>query len=151
SNHEELRRLPGSAGREFHQLLTFEELVEGSVSLPDLLDEAQRQLDAFDGPIDAIVGYWDFPVSVMVPILCDRYGLPSGDLEAVAKCEHKYWSRLEQQKVIDEHPAFGLIDLEDPAATLPDHMNFPAWIKPIKSTSSEGAHYIENDEQLQGK
>lgn len=151
SNHEELRRLPGSAGREFHQLLTFEELVEGSVSLPDLLEEAQRQLDAFDGPIDAIVGYWDFPVSVMVPILCDRYGLPSADLEAVAKCEHKYWSRLEQQKVIDEHPAFGLIDLEDPAATLPDHMNFPAWIKPIKSTSSEGAHYIENDEQLRGK
>lgn len=147
-NHEQLRALPGADDLEFHELLTFDELVVGTVSLTDLLDKAHRQLDAFDGSIDAIVGYWDFPVSAMVPILCDRYGLPSIDLEAVAKCEHKYWSRLEQQKVIDEYPAFGLIDLDDPSARLPEHMNYPAWIKPIKSTSSEGAYHLENDEQL---
>ena len=150
-NHDKLRAASGSRDLAFHQLLTPEELLQGTVSMPDLLDSAQRTLDAFDGSIDAIVGYWDFPVSAMVPILCDRYGVPSVDLEAVVKCEHKYWSRLEQQKVIDEYPAFGLIDLEDPSASLPEHMSYPAWIKPIKSVSSEGAHYIENDEQLRDK
>lgn len=146
---EELRTLPAADQYSFRQLLTFEELQEGTVSLPDLLDQAQHQLDAFDGSIDAIVGYWDFPASMLVPILCDRYGLRSKSLEAVVKCEHKYWSRLEQQKVIDEYPAFDLIDLEDPSATLPDHMSYPVWIKPIKSFSSEGAHRVEDEEQLQ--
>lgn len=146
---EELRTLPAAEQYNFRQLLTFEELQEGTVSLPDLLDRAQRQLDAFDGSIDAIVGYWDFPASMLVPILCDRYGLRSKSLEAVVKCEHKYWSRLEQQKVIDAYPAFDLIDIDDPSATLPDHMSYPAWIKPIKSFSSEGAHYVGDEEQLQ--
>src|SRR5690625_4716344 len=141
-NHQELRKLPNAEGYDFHQLLTVEQLQSGTVSVPDLLEEAHRQLDDFEGSIDAIVGYWDFPISVMVPILCQRYGLPSADLEAVAKCEHKYWSRLEQQKVIDEYPAFGLIDVEDDSPMMPEHVSYPAWIKPVKSTSSEGAHRI---------
>ena len=66
----------------------------------------------FDGRIDAIVGYWDFPVSTLVPILGERYGIRSTSLESVVKCEHKYWSRLEQQKVIDRHPRFGRVDLD---------------------------------------
>ncbi|GAA4429047.1 ATP-grasp domain-containing protein [Georgenia halophila] len=148
-NHSTLRSLPNADQYEFHQLLTPEELQEGTVAVPELLDKAQRQLDAFDGSIDAIVGYWDFPVSSMVPILCDRYGLRSADLEAVVKCEHKYWSRLEQQKVIQEYPAFGLIDLGDEHATRPEHVSYPAWIKPIKGTESEGAHHLEDDQQLQ--
>lgn len=147
-NHQELRKLPGAEGNDFHQLLTIEELQAGTVSVPDLLEKAHRQLDAFEGTIDAIAGYWDFPVGVMVPILCQRYGLPSADLEAVAKCEHKYWSRLEQQKVIEEYPAFGLIDVNDPSATMPEHVSYPAWVKPVKSTSSEGAHRIADDQEL---
>ena len=147
-NHQELRKLPGAEENAFHQLLTVEELQAGTVSVPDLLDQAHRQLDAFEGSIDAIAGYWDFPISVMVPILCQRYGLPSADLEAVAKCEHKYWSRLEQQKVIEDYPAFGLIDVDDPSAAMPEHVSYPAWIKPVKSTSSEGAHRIADDHEL---
>ena len=79
---------------------------------PTLLDKAQGVLDAFDGRIDAIVGYWDFPVSTLIPILSERYGTRSTSLESVVKCEHKYWSRLEQQKVTDRHPRFGRVDLD---------------------------------------
>lgn len=147
-NHEALQAMPDADRYRFHQLLTREEMQEGTVSVPDLLDEARRKLDAFDGTLDAIVGYWDFPVTMMVTILCAERGLRSASLEAVVKCEHKYWSRLVQQKVIDEHPAFALLDLSDDDATLPDGLSYPAWIKPIKSASSEGAHYVEDDEQL---
>lgn len=148
-NLEALRQVPGADEYTFHQLLTFEQLQGGTVSVPRLLEQAEHQLQSFEGTIDAIVGYWDFPVTVMVPILCERYGLPSADLKAIAACEHKYWSRLEQQKVIEEYPGFGLIDLDDPQASLPQHMSYPAWIKPIKSTSSEGAYRIEDDAELQ--
>ena len=90
----------------FHPLLSDGELAGGeTVDLPGLLDAAQRQVEAFDGPVHAVIGFWDFPVSTMVPMLCERLGLRWASLESVVKCEHKYWSRLEQAKVIDEVPA----------------------------------------------
>ena len=146
--YNELVTLPEADQYTFHGILSLEDLQSGVISLADLLARAQEQLDAFDGTIDAIVGYWDFPVSMMVPILCDRYGLPSKPLVSVVRCEHKYWSRLEQQKVIDEYPGFDLIDVHDPSAKLPQHMTYPAWLKPIKSFSSEGAHRVDDETEL---
>jgi len=148
TNRATLGRLADADQYDFHQLLGRDELQTGTVSVPHLLERAHAVLDAFPGSIDAIVGYWDFPVSMMVPILCDRYGLCSASLTAVVKCEHKYWSRLQQQQVIEECPAFGLIDPHDPQPRLPVPLGYPVWIKPIKSTASQGAHFVENDEQL---
>lgn len=80
-----LRDLPGADRYRFHQLLTVEELQHGDdIPFDDLLDEATRQLEEFDEQVDAVVGYWDFPVSSMVPILCARLGLRSASLEAVS-------------------------------------------------------------------
>ena len=145
----ELATLPDAQDFVFHGLLTLEELQSGTINLTALLQKAQRQLDAFDDTIDGIVGYWDFPISLMVPMLCARYHLPSKNLDAAVKCEHKYWSRLEQQRFIEEYPKFGLVDYHDPNATLPAHMSYPVWAKPIKSFSSEGAYRVTSDEQLQ--
>src|SRR5699024_7091721 len=131
-----------------HSLLTVDEMQEGRVSFSKILQRTQDRLEQFEGSIDAIVGYWDFPVNMLVPILSQRYELRSKDLEAVVKCEHKYWSRLEQQKVLDEVPAFALIGAEDPIATLPVHMSFPVWVKPIQSFSSQGAHYAPDQAGL---
>jgi hypothetical protein len=115
------------------------------VSIPDLLDRAIAQLDGRERPVDAIVGFWDFPVSTLVPMLAERYGLHSASLESVVKCEHKYWSRLEQQKVTDAYPPFGLVDL-DGEARLPDGVSCPAWLKPVKSYSSELAFKVDDDD-----
>lgn len=116
------------------------------VPMRRLLEKAERRLAAFDGPVDAIVGYWDFPVSSMVPILCERHGLPSASLESVVKCENKYWSRLEQQKACDAHPSFALVDLDNPS--LPAEVDFPFWMKPVKSYSSALAYRIETPEDF---
>ena len=142
-----LHDLPDADRYRFLPLLSDGELAGGeSVDLPGLLDAAQRQVEAFDGPVHALVGFWDFPVSTMVPILCERLGLRWATLEAVVKCEHKYWSRLEQAKVIDEIPGFGLLDPDDPV--LPDGMTFPVWLKPIRSASSELAFRADDSQQL---
>ncbi|QPP06833.1 ATP-grasp domain-containing protein [Streptomyces bathyalis] len=146
-NHELLHDLPHLSAYRFHALLGKEELMEDEhVPLRSLIEKAERRLEAFDGPIDAIVGYWDFPVSSMVPILCERYGLPGASLESVVKCEDKYWSRLEQQKVCDAHPGFALVDLDDPSR--PAELRFPMWLKPVKSYSSALAFRVEDNEQF---
>ena len=142
-----LNRLPDAERYRFHRLLSSDELLfRDTIPLPDLLAEAQQQIEAFDGRVDALIGFWDFPVSTMVPMLCQRYGLRWASLESVVKCEHKYWSRLEQRRVIDEYPRFGLVDLDEP--NLPDDLRYPVWVKPIKSVSSALAYRVEDDQQL---
>ncbi|GAA5113625.1 ATP-grasp domain-containing protein [Haloechinothrix salitolerans] len=131
----------------FHPLLRIEELQAAEIDISALLDKATEQLEAFEGSIDAIVGYWDFPVSSMVPILCDRFGLRSADLDAVVKCEHKYWSRLEQSKVIDDYPAFGLVDPFHDTMP-PDGLDYPFWIKPVKSFSSALAFKVRDETEF---
>jgi hypothetical protein len=143
-NLELLRRMPGHERQTFLPVLTPGEMQQGEVSIPDLLDRAVRTLD--DTPVDAVIGFWDFPISTLVPLLADRYGLHGASLEAVVKCEHKYWSRLEQQQVTDAHPRFGLVDLDDPR--LPDGLRYPVWLKPVKSYSSELAFHVSDDRQL---
>jgi hypothetical protein len=148
-NVEILREDPQADQYRFHPLLDVEELQVGEVDLADLVGKAQRQLEAFDGRIDAIVGYWDFPVSSMVPILNRRFGLRGASLEAVVKCEHKYWSRLEQQKVTDAHPRFALLDLDSSDAVRPpEGLSYPMWVKPVKSYSSELAYRVADDAEF---
>jgi hypothetical protein len=144
-NRRVLERLPGADTYRFHGVLTPEDLQHGEIDFDELLTKAQRRLDSFDGDVGAIVSYWDFPAATLVPMLCARYGLPSVSLEAVLKCEHKYWSRIEQRKVIDELPAFGIVDLDDANPAVPDGVGFPMWLKPVKSFSSELAFKAEDE------
>ncbi|WP_128382249.1 ATP-grasp domain-containing protein [Streptomyces cavernae] len=148
ANLPTLQQIPGADSLRFHQLLTIEELQVGEVHLPTLIKKAQGVLDDFDGSIDAIVGYWDFPVSTLVPILSERHGTRSTSLESVVKCEHKYWSRLEQQKVTDRHPRFGRVDLTGEPPRPPENVGFPMWVKPALSYSSELAFGVGDEQEF---
>ena len=149
-NEQVLRELPDAGQYRFRPLLSIAELqYEDEIRLPELLAKAQRELEAFDGSVDAIIGFWDFPVSSMVPILCHQFGgLCCASLDAVVKCEHKYWSRLEQQKVIDEYPRFGLVDPERDTRP-PQGVRYPMWIKPVKSFSSALAFGVADQQEFQ--
>ena len=105
--------------------------------MQQLIETARAQLRTFDGSIDAIVAYMDFPVSTMWPILCREFGTPSPSLESLLKCEHKYWSRLDQKQVVPEHiPDFFAFDPFETSALARVPFDFPFWLKPIKSSGS---------------
>lgn len=149
-NLDMLVAVPNSAEMEFHQLLSMAELQGEEIDLPELLRKARETLDTFEGSVDAVVGYWDFPVSTLVPILCAERGLRASSLESIVRCEHKYWSRLVQREVAPEAvPGFGLVDLEHANPTPPPGVNFPMWLKPVKSFSSELAFGVDNEEEFQ--
>ncbi|SNR42805.1 ATP-grasp domain-containing protein [Haloechinothrix alba] len=134
-NRAVLEAMPDAAECTFHPLLTFDEIYGEEIDFNSVLAAAQRQLDAFAGPIDAIIGFWDFPVSTMLPLLRRRFGLPTASIEQVLMCEHKYWSRLVQQRVIEEYPAFAVIDPDNDGEP-PEELRYPMWIKPVKSFAS---------------
>lgn len=151
ANLETLRDAPRLADCRIHPLLDVEDIWrDDDIPFDELLDRSRAELDAFDGQVDAIVGYWDFPVSSLVPILCAERGLSGAPLDAVVTCEHKYWSRLAQRDVIEEIPGFAAIDLdEDPEPqTLPEGLSYPVWLKPIKSASSELAFRATEDAEF---
>lgn len=135
-HRNKLGRLSHANECAYHALLAHDELVDRqSYNVDRLMDKALSELRAFAGPVDAVVAYMDFPASTMVPVLCRELGLPSASLESVLCCEHKYWSRLEQSKVVpDAVPRFALVDpfSSDGAPPLP----LPLWLKPIKSWGS---------------
>jgi hypothetical protein len=148
-----LRKLKGIRDAEcynFHALLEYEDVVKPlDYPYESMLKKAEDQLRQFPGTIDAIFSHWDFPADTMLPILCQKFGLPSPTLENILKCGHKYWARLEQQKIIPEHiPAFCAFDpfADDPLAQI--DLPFPFWIKPIKSFGSYLGFYIDSEQSF---
>ena len=135
-----LESMEGARDYSFHTLLTHEEAVcpsDGHIQFDNLLSAAEQRLYRFDGSVDAVIGYWDFPASGLAPILQMEFGLAGPSLEAVARCEHKYWSRCVQREVLpDLVPPFVAVDpfAEDPLSRI--DLRYPFWIKPIKAHSS---------------
>lgn len=134
----------------FHGLLDYNEITAARrFDMEALLDKARGVLKAFPEPIDAIVGYWDFPTILMMPILRREFGLRGPTLESVLRCEHKYWSRIEQAKVVpDEVPRFALVDPFDDKAADDLDLAFPFWIKPVKAHSSLLGYRVRNRGEL---
>ncbi|MFV9454271.1 ATP-grasp domain-containing protein [Rhodococcus sp. NM-2] len=146
-NKRILERMPDARGCRFHSLLSWEEMFGERIAFDDLLSSAQCQLDSFSGSVDAIIGFWDFPVSAMLPLLRNWCGLATASVEEVVMCEHKYWSRIIQQRVIEEYPRFGLVDPSNDREP-PANVHFPMWIKPVKSFSSLLAFRVTNVDEF---
>ncbi|TFH85765.1 ATP-grasp domain-containing protein [Billgrantia azerbaijanica] len=152
-NRERLARLRGAEGYRFHGVIAPAKVYDTEeFDIAAMLAEASRVLEAFDGHIDAIVGYMDFPVSTMLPILCERFGTRSTSLESLLKCEHKYWSRRVQREVIADYiPNFTAFDpFDDEALT---HIGeaglyIPFFVKPIKSSGSRLGFLIDSPESF---
>lgn len=143
---QQLLTLPNAPQYRFHALFTRAELRSpDGFPVPWLLSEGRKRLHRFPGTIDAIVSYWDFPASTILPLLRDCAGLPGPSLESVLRCEHKFWSRLEQRRAAPAHvPGFCAVDpfAEDPLSQVT--LDFPFWIKPVKAVLSYLGFRIES-------
>jgi len=148
----QLETLGGPDEYHFHELYSHAQVKPaGNVEFPvaGLLRGAREKLAAFPARVDAVVGFWDFPVSTMLPLLRAPHHLPSPSFEAVLKCEHKYWSRLEQRHAVPRFtPSFCAVDpfADDPVAGIT--INYPFWIKPVKSASSYLGFKVRNRHEL---
>ena len=148
-NLDKLQRLPEANECDFHPAIDISEMrgVE-KLEMEELIKKTFERIDNH-GKIDAIVSYYDFPGTTLVPIIAEKYKLPGPTLESVMKCEHKFWSRLEQSKVIPRSiPLFKIFDPFDERAYQDIEMIPPFWIKPIKSYRSILAYRINSEYQF---
>lgn len=150
-NKATLEQLPAAADCTFHAALTLDEMrSDPPKPIPQMLELAAERMANIDGGADGVASFFDFPGTILAALLAERFGLPGPRFEAVMKCEHKYWSRLEQQKVIDGFiPTFRVFDpFEDDVYGRLD-LIAPFWIKPIKSFRSFLAFNIGDERQFQ--
>jgi hypothetical protein len=149
-SREMLQRLPQAADCEFHVALEMDDIRHvNEYDIDALIDKAVDAMQSVPGGPAAIVSFYDFPGTLLVPILARHFDLPGPSVEAVLGCENKYWSRLEQQKVIPEYiPRFRAFDPFDDNTYHKLDMLPPFWIKPIKSFRSMLAFSINGPRQF---
>ncbi len=150
-NGAKLARVECEEPLTIHELLAYDE-VKGVdvIDFNGLYQTACERLRAFEGSIDGIVGWWDFPTTSLVPMLCQTFGVPGPPLEAVLKCEHKYWSRLVQHEVVPDYiPKSCVVDpfVEDPLSQI--NIDYPFWIKPVKGFASQLGFRIGGPEDFE--
>lgn len=121
-----------------HQLLAYQDL-RGVERFPfdKLVETTLARLRDVDGSVDAVTTLLDFPATELVPVLAAELDLPGPSLEAVLRCNHKYWSRLVQRAAAPPHvPSFAAFDPW--AADAFDRLGFdpPMWLKPLNAYRS---------------
>lgn len=118
--------------------------VSDSLNLDPLLQQASDKINEVGG-VDAIICFYDYPFTLLAALLREKYKLPGPTLISSIQCEHKYWSRVEQQKVIPENiSAFQAVNPFQQTSLDQLDISTPFWIKPVKSFSSQLGFKIEN-------
>lgn len=152
-NRQTLEGLPEYRRYAFHSLLPKGDVLKAeSYDYDALLAAANAELRAFDGTVDGVVTWWDFPSSGLMPVLAEHWDLYGPTLRSVIVLEHKYWSRLAQRAVAGEHvPAFAAFDpfAEDALEQIERRgVTYPFWLKPVKSVGSYLGFHIEGPEDF---
>lgn len=143
-NERRLSRLEQAHPWRFHRALDYEALRAPSASIRDKLAEATELIERSGHPVGGVCSYWDFPHMPMASLLAERFGRPAPRLESIVRCQHKYYSRVEQAKVIPENvPRFVLVDPE--RHRLDDlGLDPPFWLKPVRASASHLGFLIED-------
>ena len=148
-NMAQLQDLSKASSYRYHSLIGTRDIkCVDTFDASAFLARYRQRLGELSGAVDAIVGYWDFPVSTILPVLRKPLGLPGPSLEAVLGCEHKYLGRIVQKQIVPEMvPAFQAIDPFAPRPTC--DLAFPFWLKPVKSVCSHLGFRIGSQEEFE--
>ncbi|MGM0368673.1 MAG: ATP-grasp domain-containing protein [Actinomycetota bacterium] len=96
--------------------------------------------------VDGIIATHDYPASIIASILTEKLGIPGVRTFLNLLCQHKYYSRIYQSKVVpDGVPVFFLVNPSGNNSSRPPY--FPIFLKPVKSFFSIFASRIDNVEQ----
>ena len=108
---------------------------------PSYLDHLVRRYASAD--IAGLLYSKDYPASFFGPLLSRRLGLPGPDPESIMLCHNKYYSRQIQKKHVPHAvPEFFLINSDELM------IDFPFFVKPVKSCFSIGARSVINQQEL---
>ena len=87
--------------------------------------------------VHGVVAFDDYPASLLAVAIAERLRLPGPSLASVVACNNKAWSRLLQAAAVSEAvPRFQVIDPHGVHRPGGLGLDFPFWLKPVKSSMS---------------
>jgi len=111
-----------------------------------LMDEVVQ--NHYDDNLAGITSGVGYPGMSATAVLTDRLGLPGPRSAAILLCEHKYYCRVEQAKIVPAAaPEFHLVDPKD-SRSIDKIARFPGFLKPVKSCMSKSAYQIKDKADL---
>ena len=153
-DRDELGRLNGEnnvvftdfTGSVFEKLLVgLEQWLPGHY-YPDVYLEYVRGLCDKYG-INSLLNTSDYPGSLFTSILAQERGFAAPSLSSILACQHKYYSRLLQKKYVpDATPECALVKHGEYDQV--KKMQFPLFVKPVKSYLSALAKKIDSYDEL---
>ncbi len=119
------------------------------LDIAKLLDETvQRHYDDKIAGITSGIGY---PGMSATAVLTERLDLPGPKPHPILLCEHKYYCRVKQAKIVPSAtPAFHLIDPNN-LESVENISMFPGFLKPVKSCMSKNAYRIKDRNELRSR
>lgn len=149
-NLEMLNAFKEAEDYEYYPILDVSDLQHREkYSMQNLLEEAISVIDTLDISPDAVVGFWNFPVTCLTPLVARHYNLPCLPLDALIKSEHKFLSRSEQKKILPNAvPDFNLIDPFGDQPLNSVEIDFPFWLKPMVSFASQLCFKVHDKEEF---
>jgi biotin carboxylase len=122
---------------------------DASPTTVDIVSLIERTIDAHrEDQLVGVTSAVGYPGMSVVAVIAQRLGLPGPSIDAIMRCEHKYYSRLAQRAAVSEFtPDFKLID-PDNNETIEQVHDFPVFLKPVKSCMSMNAFAITSKDEL---
>lgn len=150
-NLDLIRQIPGADDWRLIPTLERDDVQppSGRTNFNELYEGARKIIDDHGGAPDAIIGYLDFPATSLLSLLNRDFNMPGASPEAVARCEHKYWMRLEQERLFPgSTPAVSALNPFAPEEAKENAPEYPFWLKPVKGHSSLLGFMIEDEKDF---
>ena len=115
----------------------------------DVVGFIERLVRRWRGRVDGVFSNNEYFGAPIAAIVAERLGLPGTPPAVVLRAQHKYYSRLEQHRLVPEAvPDFSVFPfgVKDAAGV---GLPFPLYVKPVRATYSVLARRIEDFDQLQ--
>ena len=114
----------------------------------DVRRYVDRLVRRYRGRIDGVISNNEHVGVLVASAVAQRLGLPGLDPAVVIACQHKYYARVLQQRIVPEAtPAFDVLPYDVRDMPLPA-TGFPCFVKPVKATYSVLARRIDHAGQL---
>lgn len=98
--------------------------------------------------IDGVLGTHDYPGSILAAVTAKLLGYPCAEPQKILLCQHKYYSRKAQQRLVPTATP-GFFPFHPDRTRKTDlHLPFPFFVKPVKSFFSHMAKKINNFDEF---
>lgn len=116
-------------------------------NMKDALESSLAELARFE--VNGVINAVDHPGSALAAIFARHLGLPGPDPEVVVRCQHKFYARIDQKRLVPSAvPDFALVAPSGVGA-LPLPLPLPFFVKPVKGRFSAFATAITDLERWQ--